>query len=311
MPFDLQGHRGARGLKPENTLSGFEAALDAGVTTIETDLHLSADEVPMLFHDPVVTERLCRLPPGSRLPCPTDRPPVRSLRAAELRHYRADQNPDPEHFPGQDASPTPVARGFARGHGWDVYSPPALADLFAFVEAYAGDGGRAAGKSAWQRERARRVAFDLELKRVPFRPETIGDDFDGTAPGVLEHRVVEAVRIASVVGRTTVRSFDHRAVRAVRELEPGLTTAVLVGATAPVDPVELARRAGAAVYGVDAEFLDADLVRGLHRAGVRVVPWTVNDPRDWDRLVGWGVDGITTDYPDRLARWLSERGIGP
>jgi glycerophosphoryl diester phosphodiesterase len=307
--FDLQGHRGARGLKPENTLPSFEAAFDVGVTTVETDLHLTRDGVPILFHDAVVSDRLCRLLPGSASPDPRDRPLVSSLTLAEMRGYRADCNPDPARFPDQDAEATPVALRFARRHGIDPYTPPTLADLFAFAEAYAGELGESAGKSKTQRERARQVHFDLELKRVPFRPQVIGDGFDGSGAGLLEQSVVQTARAAGMLARTVVRSFDHRSVLALRRLEPGLATAVLVAGTAPVSPDHLAQDAGAMTYCPSVEFLDESQVRQAHRAGLRVVPWTVNDPADWARLVEWGVDGITTDYPGRLAALLLERDI--
>src|SRR5207248_216193 len=115
--------------------------------------------------------------------------------------------------------------------------------LFAFAAAYAGELGERAGKSAAQRERAGRVRFDLEVKRVPFRPEWIGDAFDGRSPGLLECRLVEVIHAAGVLERAAVRSFDHRSVRAVRQLEPRLGAAVLIEGTAPLAPSELARRA--------------------------------------------------------------------
>jgi glycerophosphoryl diester phosphodiesterase len=307
--FDLQGHRGARGLKPENTLPSFEAALDAGVGSIETDLQLTADGVPVLLHDATVSERLCRTIPGRSVPDPALRPRLRSLALAELRGYRADRNPDPARFPGQDAEVTPVAALFAAARGIDPYTPPTLEELFAFVAAYGGDLGAEAGKSVWQRERAGRLRFDLELKRVPGRPEVIGDGYDGGGPALLEERVGQAVRRAGLVQRCSVRSFDHRCVRDVRRLEPSLETGVLVTGTAPVDPAALARAAGASVYCPDVEFLDELQVRHLQAAGVRVLPWTVNDPADWLRVLEWGVDGLTTDYPDRLAEWLRLRGV--
>jgi glycerophosphoryl diester phosphodiesterase len=132
----------------------------------------------------------------------------------------------------------------------------------------------------------------------------------GSGPGLLEERVVEAVRRAGVVRRTVVRSFDHRCVLHLRGLEPGIRTAVLVAGTAPVDPAALARAAGADLYCPDANFLDELQVRQLQEAGVRVLPWTVNEPGDWLRLLEWGVDGITTDFPDRLAEVLRQRGVG-
>ena len=114
-----------------------------------------------------------------------------------------------------------MTRRFAGQLGLDPFAVPTLTDLFLFAAAYAGEPGAAVGKSPYQRERAARVRFDLELKRVPFHPERINDGFTGRAPGVLERRIVEAVRAADVAERTTVRGFDHRCVRILRALNRG------------------------------------------------------------------------------------------
>src|SRR5216683_210995 len=267
--FDLQGHRGARGLRPENTLPSFETALDLGVTSIETDLHLTRDGVVVLCHDPMLDGRLVRpVPPQSAAVC------VLSL--SELRAYRADHNPDPARFPDQDASVTPLAALFAAKHGIDAYAFPTLEDLFRFAADYADEAGERAGKTVEQREKARLVRFDLELKRVPFFPQAINDGYTGRELGQLERCVVAAVHDAGVVTRTTVRSFDHRCVRWVRDLEPLLTTAVLLASTAPVSPGDLARQAGASILCPGYEFVDEEVVRHCHALDVRVIPWTVN-----------------------------------
>jgi glycerophosphoryl diester phosphodiesterase len=265
--FNLQGHRGAMGLKPENTLPSFEAALDAGVTSLETDLHLTADGRLVLSHDPTVSERLWRA--GGK---ESSRPPlIRSLTLKEL----------------------------------EPYALPTLEDLFDFVQAYC----TRTDKSNDRRARARRVILDLELKRVAGRPERIGDGFAGNAPEILEACLVECARRHGLLERTVVRSFDHRSVLTIKRCEPRLRTAILVAGTAPVAPEALVSAAGASIYCPDVDFLDALQVQRLHGAGMAVLPWTVNDPSDWERLLGWGVDGITTDYPDRLAQFLRERDV--
>jgi glycerophosphoryl diester phosphodiesterase len=308
--FELQGHRGARGLRPENTLPAFEAAFDLGVSAVETDLHLTRDGVVVLYHDAHLGDPPCTLPDATAgLPPPAWNPFISSLSLAELRCYRADRNPSPNSFPYQDASVTPLAREFAAERGFDPHGIPTLADLFQFAAAYAGEPGRRVGKTDAQRARSRDVRFDLELKRVPFRPEVINDGFTGRAPGPLEQRVLEAARAAGVVARTTVRSFDNRSAFLLRQMEPGLRMALLVADTAPLAPDELARAAGADLYCPNFLFLDEDLVRRAHAGGVRVVPWTVNEPLAWRRLLDWGVDGLTTDFPDRLAAFLRERGV--
>ena len=305
--FNLQGHRGARGRKPENTLPSFEAAFDAGVRSVETDVHLTRDGVAVLYHDAMLRE-----PPCTRIgPEAPPVPPllISGLSLAELRAYRADGNPDPLRFAEQDTAVTPLAQAFAAERGFDPYAIPTLDELFEFAAAYAGELGERVGKSEEQRRRAASVGFDLELKRVPFHPETINDGFDGTRPGLLEERIVEAVRQAGVVVRTTVRSFDHRCVRLLRRLEPGLTGAILIADTAPVAPAELMAWADAMVYCPGFLFLDEALVGAVRAAGGRVLPWTVNQPEHWQRLLDWGVDGITTDVPDQLALFLRDRGI--
>jgi glycerophosphoryl diester phosphodiesterase len=283
--FDLQGHRGARGLRPENTLPSFEAAFDAGASSVETDLRLTRDGVVVLCHDAALdARRFTASAPAVTI--------VAALNLDELRRWRADSAPE---------GPPLLARWYAGRHGLDPFAVPTLADLFAFAAAYASEPGATVGKTAVQQERARRLRFDLELKALPFRPDH--------EPGVLEAAVAEAVRAAGVADRTTVRSFDHRRVRRLRRLEPRLTGAVLVAHTAPAAPAELARQADAVWYCPSYDFVDEELVRAAHAGGVRVLPWTVNDPDDWKRLLDWGVDGITTDYPDRLAERLQAWGV--
>jgi glycerophosphoryl diester phosphodiesterase len=291
--FDLQGHRGARGLKPENTLPSFEVALDCGVSSIETDLHLTRDGVPVLSHDPVLADGAA----------------VAKLDLASLSDYQFDQNPNPKLFPLQEASVTPLAVWYATKYRMHPYAMPTLVDLFQFVAAYADDPGKGAGKTNEQRARAARLRFDLELKRVPSNPQAIGDAYTGTGPALLEERMVAAIRASGLAERTTVRSFDHRCVRFLRAMEPAVTGVALVADTALVDPGEVARRADAQIYGPSWEAIDKEQVESAHRSGVRVLPWTANAPEQWQHLLACKVDGITTDYPDQLASYLRVAGV--
>jgi glycerophosphoryl diester phosphodiesterase len=283
--FEVQGHRGALGLMAENTLAGFEVALDVGVDSIETDVHLTKDGVPVLFHDERITERLCPEQTGANGPL------VRSLTLAEMRQFT---------IRARSERATNVAERFAREQGIPCFGIPTLTEFFDFVAAYA----NAREKTDEQRARARRLWFDLELKRVPFRPETIGDGFTGSAPALLEIEVMAAIRKADAIERTRVRSFDHRSVAAMRELEPKLSTGLLFHHTAPVHIKILLDAMQANFFCPDYYFVDADIVRRVHEAGRRILPYTVNEPEDWRCLVDWGVDGVTTDYPDRLNAWL-------
>src|SRR5580704_5633785 len=147
--FNLQGHRGARGLRPENTLPSFEVALDVGVTSVETDLHRARDGEIILCHDAVLGELA-----------------VSQQTLQELRRFNLDRNPDPRQFPEQRPDPTPVAADFARVRGLAPFGVPTLVELFEFVQNYS----QSDCKTAEQRHHAARLIFDLELKRVPGRP---------------------------------------------------------------------------------------------------------------------------------------------
>ncbi len=112
-----------------------------------------------------------------------------------------------------------------------------------------------------------------------------------------------------MLDRACVRSFDHRCVRIIGDLEPRVGRAILIAGTAPISPADLIRQAGAQIYCPENDYLDYRQVQQIQEAGFRVVPWTVNDPEDWQKLLDWGVDGITTDFPDRLAQFLRKYGI--
>lgn len=306
--FNLQGHRGARGLKPENTLPAFEAALDCGVTSLETDLHFTADGFVVLHHDPVLTPSRCRRVSGT-VPDVAEQPLLSQLTAEDLRSYRVDAL-DTQRFPRQNRNVTPLAETFCFLHDMDPFEIPGLYELFEFVAAYAGKLGAEIGKSEQQQEAASRVFFDLELKRVPARPEWIGDDFEGTGLGKFEQAVLDAIdQFPLARERVTVRSFDHRSVRCLRQAAPELMGAVLIAETCPLDPVALATSADATLYCPDHRFLTAAQVVQLHEANLRVFPWTVNQRADWRRLLDMDVDGLTTDHPDELARLLTAQGI--
>jgi glycerophosphoryl diester phosphodiesterase len=160
------------------------------------------------------------------------------------------------------------------------------------------------GKSPAQQAAVRQLCFDLELKRVPFRNETIGDGYDGRALGTLETQTLAAIAAADVASRTRIRSFDHRCLRFIKDRAPEIEIAVLVADTAPVSPAELAQAVGASVYCPSYPFVDAQVIESLHAEGIRVLPWTANVEADWARLIAWGADGITTDFPNRLAAFL-------
>lgn len=288
LDFDLEGHRGARGLKPENTLPAF----DLGVTTLELDLHFTADEIVVIWHDEWITPDKCSLDTHDADPPPDPDDPsvdqddlrISHLTLSELKQYRCDRNPDPGRFPEQEKSGTALA-----GENYRLLT---LAELFDFVDLYSASDE----KSAAQRESASQVHFNIETKRKPDDPDAIGDDFDGVNPGAFEIAIVDLVEARELVDRTIVQSFDHRSLWATRMLNEELRLAALTSRGTP-DPALYASN-GATIWAPRYQDVTPARLQAAHHAGLLVIPWTVNDLDDGQQLIEMGVDGLITDRPD-------------
>jgi len=293
-PFDLQGHRGARGLQPENTLPGFETALDLGVTTLELDLHFTADGRVVVWHDPIVHPDKCQLNPAATGADPATADETQLAIAAlsrdQLANYDCNLNPDPGRFGDQTATGTDLA-------GQD-YRIPTLDELFDFVAAYA----QADGKTAEQRSGGAAVQFNIETKRVPDHPETINDGFDGVAPGPFELEILEIIAQKDISDRVVIQSFDHRSLRAIRSVDDSIRLAAL---TSRSEPFQEDFATFANIWSPDYRSLSAGSLETAQDAGLLVIPWTVNDPSDMNRLIDLGVDGLITDRPDLLVEVLA------
>jgi glycerophosphoryl diester phosphodiesterase len=296
--FDLQGHRGARGLAPENTLAGFARVLKIGVTTLETDLAVTRDGVIVLSHDRVLNPDIVRRPDGEWLAAPG--PAIHSLTLAELRHFDV----------GRLKPGTKYARQFDQQTPADGARIPTLAELFELA--------KASGKSP---------RFNVETKLSPERPGETPD------PETFVRLVVEAVRAAQVTGRTTLQSFDWRTLRIARRLAPEIETVCLTheanlrdkadaGERRPspwlagLDPLDyagsiprLVAAAGCATWSPRFTEISSASVAEAQALGLKVVPWTVNAESEMARAIDLGVDGLITDYPDRARSVMQAKGI--
>jgi glycerophosphoryl diester phosphodiesterase len=290
--FDVQGHRGARGLKPENTLPAFETALDLGVTTLELDMHFTSDGVVVIWHDDRIESDKCGLNPESDIEAPNpdgfifqgDRLLISQLTWEQIQAYRCDRNPDESQFPEQDNSPTALAG--------DDYHILSLNEVFAFVAEYA----ESELKTEEQRENARRVLFNIETKRKVDNPRAIDDDFDGENVGAFELAVLDIIAEYELEERVVIQSFDHRSLWAIRSVDDSITLAALTTRRLP-NLADLAAQ-GADIWSPNYQDLSIELVQEAHDLDLKVIPWTVNDVPTILQLITWGVDGIITDRPD-------------
>lgn len=298
-PFDLQGHRGARGLAPENTLVAFARALSLGVSTLEMDLAVTKDGAVVVSHDPALDPALTRGPDGRWLEPPTPR--ILDLTLAALRGYDV----------GRLRPGTPYAAQYPDQVPADGTRMPTLREVYELA--------RRAGNDE--------VRFNVETKLDPLQPELT------RPPAAFVEAVVDVVRGAGVAARTTVQSFDWRTLRLAQEMAPEIETVCLT--TEELGGAQLARgRPGASPWlgGLDADDhggsaarlaaaakcrvwsprfrdLTAESLAEAHRLGLRVVPWTANETGDMKALIEMGVDGIITDRPDRLREVMREKGL--
>ncbi len=289
--FDLQGHRGARGLAPENTMAAFRKALAIGVTTIETDMGVTKDGVVVIAHDRDLNPAIVRGANGLWL---TERgPAIHTLTLEELRAFDI----------GRLNARSGYAKQFPLQWASDGERFPTLDEFLALVKPTP-------------------ARIDIETKIAPNAADTVD-------PRTFVRLVVERIRAADMSARTTLQSFDWRTLVIAKELAPDIECACLTseetmksdasgrspwhaglaladyGGSIP----RLVHAAGCAIWSANAPTITRERVDEAHALGVRVLAWTVNDRSEMNRLIDIGVDGLISDYPDRAAEVLAGRGI--
>lgn len=292
--FDLQGHRGARGLAPENTLTAFTRALDIGVTTLELDIGVTRDGIVVIHHDERLNPDIARNPAGAWLTAPTPR--LRDLTFAQLAQYNV----------GMLRPGTAYAQRYPEQTVRDSERIPSLAQLFDLV----------------QKRGDTRVRFNIETKLTPDKPD------DTVGPEPLVGAVLGVVAAHRMEARVSIQSFDWRALKIVQARAPQIATVYLSAQRPTFNTIDvkglwtagmlperfaslpaMVQAAGGTVWSPHFEDLTAELVRDAKTRGLKVIPWTVNQREDMLRLIDWGVDGLVTDRPDVGTLVLKQRNI--
>jgi glycerophosphoryl diester phosphodiesterase len=296
LAFDLQGHRGTRGLAPENTMAAYARAIAIGVTTIETDIAVTRDGVLVISHDPFLNPDIVRGPDGRWLAAKG--PAIHTLTLAELEKYDVGRlNPD-----------SAYAKQFPEQKPSDGERFPTLAQVFAFAK-------------------DKPVRLNIETKITPENPD------QPVAAETFAKMVVDAVEAAGFARRVTIESFDWRTLVAAKKLAPEIETSCLTIESSGMDTVQrksdrpsawnagldlaahggsvprLVEAAGCGTWSPFWRNVDGASVAEAHALGLKVLPWTVNNPADMARLIDLGVDGLISDYPDRLREAMSAKGL--
>lgn len=295
--FDLEAHRGGRGLAPENTLAAFSNAVDMGVTTLELDIGLTSDGVVVISHDTSLNPDHTRDASGAWL-APRSGAPIRTLTLAQLQTYDVGRINPASNYGKQFALQIPR-------EGERI---PTLASLFAQVQARGAE--------------AATVRFNIETKIDPSKPD------ETAAPEPMVRALLAEIDKANMAGRVTIQSFDWRTLTLVGKLAPQMPRAYLttprtlkdsrwtdgLDAASFASVPQMVRAAsanapGPVVWSPAFADLTPEVIREAHKLGLKVLPWTVNQRADMQRLMDWGADGIITDYPDILRDLMRERGL--
>ncbi len=286
--FDLQAHRGGRGETTEESLRAFAKALELGVTTLEFDVVLTKDGQPLVWHDPTIEAEKCvdTAPAFAGDPqYPYVGKLVHELTLTQIRALDC----------GRRLSELPDAEVVRRNR------IATLPEVFALTDSYRAD-----------------IRYNIETKVAADKPE------DSADPQQFVDVIVAAVRSAGKVDRVEIQSFDWRTLPLVHRAEPSIPLVALWDDQtwapdspwlAGVDPVVAgsplvgATLVGANIASPDYSLVDEAFVDQAHALGLKVIPWTVNDPADMRQQIADGVDGIITDYPTLLRSVLGELGI--
>lgn len=292
--IEIQGHRGARGVLPENTIPAFEYAIGLGVDVLELDLGMTRDGVPVAYHDRALAPERTRDAAGAWLAPPG--PLLRSLDWPALAGFDV----------GRAAPGGATAERFPDQKPCDGARIPALAEVLAL------------GK----RPGAEKVRFNIETKVSPLAPE------ETAAPDEFARAVVAVLRSQGMIGRSNLQSFDWRVLRAARALAPDLATVCLTAEQRWHDTIlrdrpgpspwnagldiaafggsvpQLVQAAGCAAWSPFHRDLSGQALAEAHALGLKVVVWTVNEVDEMLALARLGVDGIITDYPRRALEAL-------
>ncbi|MBI5857016.1 MAG: glycerophosphodiester phosphodiesterase [Sphingobacteriales bacterium] len=266
--FDKQGHRGCRGLMPENTIPAMIYALGLGVTTLEMDVVITKDKKVILSHEPWFGQEITTKPDGSFMGPREERKfNIYWMTYEETKTFDVGMKPHPR-FPQQQKMKV---------------TKPLLADVIDSVNK------------------------DMMTRRRPFPYYNIETKTNPDGDGVFHPRPDEFVELLMAVikgkkieDQVIIQSFDFRTLKYLHEKYPAIKTAALVEATDKRNVDDLIKELGfvPTIYSPAYQLVNAELVRKYHKQNIKVIPWTVNDKEKIEELKKMGVDGIITDYPN-------------
>jgi glycerophosphoryl diester phosphodiesterase len=269
--LDIQGHRGARGLLPENSIPAFLLALDYGVTTLELDLAVSKDGQLVVSHEPWMYFAICTDSLGNEI-AEADQMNfnLHQMDYAEIVKYDCGSKGNPR-FPEQKPQPS---------------VKPLLTEVFAAVKQHLIENPKLSAPS-----------YNIEIKSM-----TEGDGIFHPSPAQFSDLVYNTIASSIGFDKVNIQSFDMRILQYFHQRYPDVVLALLIENEHSAEKNIENLGFTPAIYSCYYKFLTEIEVHNIHNLGMKVIPWTVNELADMQQLVDWGVDGIITDYPDRASK---------
>ncbi len=280
--LEVQGHRGSRAVKPENTLPSFLTGIEAGAHALELDVLVTADNKLIIYHDFFVNKELCTYLDGRSV---TQEVLIRSLTLSEIKELDAGAKTNSK-FPNQQSIP-----------GTQI---PSLQELFDLIHNS-------------NHPNAKKIRLNLELKRDLRFPEWTLPPLD------LAKAITELVKENGLSDRVYYSSFDPEVLAAIRKIDPKAQTGFIFSSQS-LDVARILNPEAGMEFLLKIAFLlevsilspDHQLLQSkedvllLQKKGFKVIPWTVNDPARWKELAEMGVDGMISDDPEGLVRFLQK-----
>ena len=265
--FDLQGHRGYRGLYPENSTIGFLKALDVGVNTIELDVVISKDKHVVVSHEPWISKNICIDQNGNRIINDKENFNIYSMEYNEIKKFDCGIIGN-EKFPDQKKI--------------SVFKPT-LNYVIKIIENYIKEKGY------------KPVNYNIEIKSsnetdLIFHPDV--KEFS--------ELVVNNIKNNKILERTTIQSFDFRVLKYINKNYPEIGLSVLVSEN--YDPQKNLDDLSFLpdIYSPNYKFINKEDLEYLKKKKIKIIPWTVNSYSDIAKILNLGVDGIISDYPERV-----------
>ncbi|TAH00450.1 MAG: glycerophosphodiester phosphodiesterase [Sphingobacteriales bacterium] len=266
--FDKEGHRGSRGLMPENTIPAMIKGLDLGVTTLEMDAVITKDQQVILSHEPFFNHEITTKPDGSFVSEKEEKQlNIYQFSFEETQRFDVGQKLHPR-FPKQEKLPA---------------TKPLLLHVIDSVEAH-----------------CKKNNLPLPFYNIETKTQPATDNTYHPAPEIFVDLLMKVIVVKKIGSRTIIQSFDFRTLQVVHKKYPHIKTAALIEEydKKPLEEQLKALGFTPSIYSPAYSLVTPALVKQCHERGIKIIPWTVNDKPGIEKLQAMGVDGIITDYPN-------------